>query len=63
MLMVGFVPISKEDAERTSRPFRKLSFASRRGISTIPEGDIKFKAQMAKILKLSHFDIPWVFGF
>jgi hypothetical protein len=41
MLMAGFVPIQTENAQRISRPFRKISFASRRGIFTIPEGDIK----------------------
>jgi len=37
--MAGFVPIRKKDAQRISRPFHKLSFASRRGIPAIPEED------------------------
>jgi hypothetical protein len=41
MLLVGLASILEKDIQRIGRPFRKFSFASRRGISTIPEGDIK----------------------
>ena len=40
MLMVGLASIQEKDMQRISRPFRRFGFASRRGISTIPEGDI-----------------------
>jgi len=41
MLIADFHLIRKKNAQKISRPFRKLSFASRRGISVIPEEDMK----------------------